>query len=131
MARLYANEAGELIRVLADSLQEQQWGAPPAWADSLEFDPGTNPNVLPAIAADHNGHRLTGGVLYRDGVAVTINPPSLSTTERAQAVALAKGLKQFNALASPTNAQRDAAIKANNRLTLIIGRVLLRELEGE
>jgi hypothetical protein len=136
--RLYANVAGEIIRFLQTEEEEDRYPDPPeGTAGFLEFDPESNHALAAALSESTDVWRLLGGVLYRDGQPVVINPDSTTTTERRQALALVQALKTFNGLdpATLTAAQRTAELwkaqKANNRLTLILGRLLLKEMAGE
>jgi hypothetical protein len=133
MARIYAR-GGELVRYPSPEGIDTAGPLQPSQFDEyLELDATTNVAVLTAIAQDHNGHRLQGGVITRNGQPVSINPPSLATMERQQVAALARVLRDFNALdpATLTTAQKLAeiwkAIAANNRLSLVLARLALDE----
>lgn len=126
MARIFADATGAIIRVLAGARDEAEFGPPASFESSLEFDAETNPTVLPAIAADHNGHRLTAGVLTHNGVAYTISPPSEDEVVRQQVAASTQQLRDYLALSNPTGAQTAAALKVLIRLALWLLRWRLR-----
>lgn len=126
MARIFADATGAIIRVLAGARDEAEFGPPASFTSSLELDPETNPAVLPAIAADHNGHRLVAGVLSRNGVAYTISPPGEDEAVRLQVAASTQLLRDYLALATPTGAQTAAALKVLIRLALWLLRWRLR-----
>jgi hypothetical protein len=135
MAKIYADGAGELIRFLQSDDEEAQWGAPPAFAEMLEFDGESNPAVLHGINADWNSHRLQGGVLMRNGLPVTIVPDSALIAERKRLAAIRQdlaayitdaSLDAYLANASPSQAQNLMTIKATARsLRLLIRLIVL------
>ena len=73
--RLYADTAGEFIRVLKTDAEEALFGIPEFYASMLEIDATTNQHVVNYIDTDWNNTRLLNGVLYYNGNPVTINPP--------------------------------------------------------
>lgn len=125
-----STKTGRLLRVLRDGV-DQMPREPEEPSIELVIDDTTNAELVDHLCAHAYDYRLTGGTLYRNSKAVTVSAPGEVYTERQAALTLVQGLKQYNSLASPTNAQSVAAIKANNRLTLILGRLLLRELASE
>jgi hypothetical protein len=127
--RIVAAIGGEILQVLGED--ELHMPAPTGYGAILEADEASNAALLGQLRQSTDAWRLLGGALYRDGQPVAINPESAATTERRQALALVQTLKEYNARANPTAAQTVAAVKANNRLTLILGRLLLREMAGE
>ncbi len=135
MARIEADAQGRILRFLADHSEEAFCLGPhPGATEQISFDEASNQTIVRSIMVSTEPWRLVSGTLYQDGKPVEIRPPSLETTERPQALALARGLKAYNDLANLTNAQTVAAIRANNRLTLILARLmkgLLPEIEGE
>jgi hypothetical protein len=134
---LYADANGVLLRAVLSDAEEERFPDPPNdTAEMLEIDADTNPQIVAALT----GHlpeilwqdvRLSGGILSYKGQPVTVAMPSAAYSERQQALTLARALKAYNGLSNPTQAQTVAAVKANNRLTLILGRLLLREVAGE
>jgi hypothetical protein len=134
---IYADSEGRLLLVAFSEADEAEVTAPPpGTAQTLALDAQTNPQIVAALSGELPGLvwadvRLSGGMLYHKEQPVPVNSPGAAWSERRAALELARGLKQFNALASPTQAQAVAAIKANNRLTLIMARLLLREVVGE
>ena len=76
--RLYANQEGELIRVIATASEESMYpDSPPEAVESLFVDAKTNPQIVAATrgSVPWQELRLTGGVLYIADQPATINPP--------------------------------------------------------
>ena len=128
---LYANSAGELLRFIQTEEEEIAYPDPPEGTiDHLEFDGATNFMLVQRLNTDWNNFRLLGGQLLYKGQPIIISPSSDDYNERKAALTLAHALQTYNELSSPTNVQSIQAIRANNRLTLLIGKTLLRELKG-
>ena len=72
---VYANSAGELLRVLKTDWELDIYGPPPGTIESLEVDPITNPHIVSHIDTAWNTTLLLDGVLYHNGNPVTVNPP--------------------------------------------------------
>ena len=125
------DSTGKIITLVDDGRQRMPNENATGEVRTVDFDPATNAELLADLPLRHYLYRVVSGALYRDGALVTIAAPGPAYSERLLALTLARGLKAYNALASPTNAQTVAAVKANNRLTLILGRLMLRELEEE
>lgn len=93
--RIYADAAGTLLRVTADDEQDATYGPPEGYAEVLEVDPDTNPQIVAALTGQLRGVRwqdvrLSGGVLSHKGQPVTVNPPGgawRAAEERADAQA--------------------------------------------
>ena len=127
---LYANSVGELLRFLQTEEEEIAWPDPPKDdTEHLKFDGATNPIIVQRLNVDWNNHRLISGQLFYKEQLIIINPPSNDFNEHKAALILAHTLRDYNGLSSPTNAQSIQAIQANNRLTLLIGKMFLRELK--
>jgi hypothetical protein len=132
--KIYANAAGQIVGWWEHVPPEPNYVGV---AETLEFDPETNEAPALGLKTSSSLFALAGGTLYREGQAVTVNPPSTAYTERQQALALVQTLKTFNGLnwAGLTTAQKSEALRQNgvasNRLMLILGRLLLREMSGE
>ena len=73
--KIYANEIGELVRVLKTEAEEENHGVPELYTSMLEIDPETNQHIVNHIDTDWNNTKLLGGVLYYKDNPVTINPP--------------------------------------------------------
>ena len=83
MATMYAKASGEIIRFLRNAEQEQERPAPPpGTADTLAFDSATNREIVLAYDRDCDSLRLSGGVLRRNGVPMTVNPPGRAYQDR-------------------------------------------------
>ena len=129
--KIYTDQAGQLLRVIWHDSQNQIDGwTPPAGLQSLEVDDAGNPGLLEAVLADMDAYRFDGGTLYRDGQPVPVNAPTLAYSERQQALALARYIKSYDRTKSTTARDR-AQLEALSRAVLILGRLALRELEGE
>ncbi|MHB1131648.1 MAG: hypothetical protein ACYC4L_04600 [Chloroflexota bacterium] len=129
--KIEARGDGLIVNLTTEQGERAMLPEPDEPSQALEFDETSNAALAAALVARPVAYRLQTGALYREGQAVGINPPATAYSERRQALTLAQGLKQYNALANPTNAQSVAAIRANNRLTLVLARLLLRELAAE
>lgn len=119
MAVLYANSAGSLLRLLKTEEEESIYGAPSGTVFSLSFDESANTALLAALDQDWNSHTMPSGTLQRNGSPVSISSAGSRFTARQQLVEAkntilgnAAGLSTYRGLASPTNAQSIAAIKA-------------------
>lgn len=130
--KIYANQLGEIVRVLQSDKEQGMFGEPPAYTEMLDLDLETNPRILSILNDGAEGGqgalRLSGGKLYQGGVEIVPNADGPRYADRKAVLTLVQGLRAYNALSSPTNAQSVAAIKANNRLTLVMARLLLREI---
>jgi uncharacterized heparinase superfamily protein len=132
--KVYADATGRLLGWWEDAPPEPRYIGV---AETLEIDPETNGALVQGVKLYPDAFTLSGGVLTRGGQAVVVNSPSAAYTERQQALVLVQTLKTFNGLdlATLTTAQKFMELwkaqKANNRLTLILGRLLLRELGEE
>jgi len=122
---LWADNTGKAFRIgLSDE-------APPAvFAESLEFDPVTNPTLYDEICNtfDSADWRLSGGVLTKDGVVVTVQPWANDQQDKRDfSQGLQQALTDLQTISTATfanNTQRDNAI---HRLAQI-QRVMLRRL---
>lgn len=99
MGSIYAAADGTLIRALFTPDEERQYpDPPPGTAQTIKFHTDTNAALIAGIDRDWNAHRVVGGVLQRNGQAVTINGPSEETvlreTERATLDALLARIQQ-------------------------------------
>ena len=127
---LYAGSTGEISRFLQTEEDEIAYPNPPEGTiEHLEFDGTTNPMLILRLNTDWNSFLFLDGQLLYKGQPVVINPPGNDFNERKAVLALAHTLKNYNDLPSPTNAQSIQTIRANNRLTLLIGKMLLHELK--
>jgi len=76
--RLYANQEGELIRVVVTEGEESMYpDSPPDAVEFLSIDAETNPQIV-ALTRGFvlwSELQLIGGILYATGQPVTINPP--------------------------------------------------------
>jgi hypothetical protein len=79
MATLYPAANGTLIRALLSDAEEAQYPTPPPGAGTpLVFDHTTNAALVADLHTSTDAYRLSAeGVLTKDGVAMTINPPAL------------------------------------------------------
>lgn len=128
--RLYANTAGEILCLLRIEEAMHRFPSPPdGTAGTLEFDMASNQALVADLACSTDPYRLTGGTLHRDGVAVTIHPESLATRERRQVREIARYIKGYDRTSTTVDRDR-AQLEALSRAVLILGRVVLRELEG-
>lgn len=125
--KIYADAGGKVVCVQPLDEENLLLGTAPT-ATVLECDTDTNLALAADFRVSLAPYTLAGGVLKKSGVTVTINAASVAYTDRKQALTLANGLIAYNNLNNPTTAQTVAVIKANNRLTLIIGRLLLKEI---
>jgi hypothetical protein len=132
--KAYFDAGGRLFHLTVPDGPE---GCPAPYANMLDFDPGANAALIRAIGEAYEAIRYAAGKLYRNSVELPVNPPSVAYAERQQALALVQALKAFNGLnwASLTTAQKSEALRQNgvasNRLMLILGRLLLKEMSGE
>ena len=127
---LYANSEGILLRFIQTEEDEIAHPNPPEGIiECLEFDGATNSILIQRLHTDWYNFRLLGGQLLYKGQPIIISPSSDDFNERKVALTLAHALQAYNELPSPTNTQSIQAIRANNRLTLIIGKMLLREFK--
>jgi hypothetical protein len=121
MAKIYGDADGNIIRLLQTDDEEKIFGAPAtAYTAVVELDADTNADVIKALLTDWNSHSMPGGVLTRNGQAVTIAADNTIVTDRRAMATLRSGLVDYYKLASPTNAQNVAAIKAIIRLLGLI-----------
>ena len=82
MARMWGlSEA--IIRLTRTDEELEFFGAPEEFDDTLEFDVETNEEMLSALDSDWNAHTLSGGILRRNGIPITINPPGQHFLDRA------------------------------------------------
>lgn len=114
--KLYGDANGAIVRMLQTDAEEALYGPPDGYVSSLEFDPDSNPSAIAGLLSDTRNHQLLGGILYHNGQAVTINPPSQTFTDRQQLATLRSQAAAYLNLASPTAAQNVAAIKGIIRL---------------
>lgn len=127
MATLYANATGEILRFLATEELERRYPDPPeGTAFTLAFDESTNDVLCADLGQSTDPYTMPGGVLRRDGQAVTIAPPSDEYTDQQQLLNYWQNLQQYLALNSPTNAQSVAAIKIIIRVCRLFYRALQR-----
>lgn len=104
--KIVADANGHILRVVrVDDLLGT------ADATSLEFDPDTNPTILPALEADRAGHRLLAGVLTRADVPYVIAADGENETVRKQAVQMVADLTTYLGIGSPNTAQNVLALK--------------------
>lgn len=83
MAKFYSDANGALLRILITPDDVLNYPAAPAGtANTLDFDPSTNPALL-AVANDQDAWQLLGSTLTHNGVAVSINPPNQLYLDRA------------------------------------------------
>jgi hypothetical protein len=127
MAKIYANAAGALLRMLATEEEERQFpDPPPGAAGVLDFDEDTNAAVIAGVHAAWDAHTLLGGVLRLNGQAVTIAPPSQEYTDRQQLQTYWQNLQTYLGLSNPTNAQTVAAVKTIIRVLRLFYRAFKR-----
>ena len=130
MARVWYDAAGAILRLAANDAEEAEFAArsPLAGAaGSLAFDEATNATLVADLGADWNAYACPAGVLKKGGVNVTINADGAAKAEIDDLLSQAAGAISANntyiALASPTNAQTAAQVKA---LSQQINRVIRR-----
>lgn len=127
MAKVYASAAGAIIRFLATEAEEREYPDPPPGATiAVDFDEDTNAAVVAGLQSAPLEHDAVGGVLRRNGAAVTLAPPSAEYTDRAQLQTYWGNLQTYLGLNNPTNAQSVAAIKTIIRVLRLFYRVLRR-----
>lgn len=140
MAMIWYAADGTIIRILRDAERDSGLvaaGPPDGAAGMLEFDETTNPTVLAALLGG------VPGVLTQDcrvdpatrelriaGQAVPLAAPSEAWTERRQVATIVAGLRTYLSTSTPTAAQTAAACRLVIRLVLIVGRIVLRELQS-
>jgi hypothetical protein len=95
MAKLYASSSGSLVRLVQTEQEEKSLGDFTDFAEMLDFDGNTNQGVIQNIMANWNIHSLSGGVLYRDGLPIQINPPGDEYLERQQATAIEQRVREL------------------------------------
>lgn len=75
--KIYGGSNGSIISILAAN---DFHSAPGQFASMVEIDENSNAETVSALYASINDYAVVGGVLRRDGVAVTINPDGPQTT---------------------------------------------------
>lgn len=119
MAKLFVDGSGSPIAFRRDSAEELKDGAP-AGATAFELDEDTNSALVAEIARDLTPFTVVGGVLRRKGSPVTLTADGDRTGLRKAAAAAIAENDAYLALASPTNAQTLAQVRAltrqNNRI---------------
>jgi hypothetical protein len=94
MARLYALQ-GILLRLLQTDEEFDAFGEPEQWDDLLDFDAETNGPVVQGVLEAWDEHRLSAGVLERDGQVVAIEDPGESYLARKQAAKVQEALRDL------------------------------------
>lgn len=129
MKIFYDPATGQLRGYRKSEAEELQF-AKPAGVSEIEIDETVNATVVSDLDADYQSHDVVAGVLRKNSVAVTIQPQSTDRvnlvgfrTEAAQAIA---DNQTFINLASPSNAQNAAQIKALTRQMNRVIRLMLR-----
>lgn len=89
-ARIYGFAGGEIAGIRQ---QDDREPPPQGFTSVLEFDPETNPVVLPQLSRDHNGHRLLNGVLTLNGTPYAINPDGPAELDRKALAAIRNKLE--------------------------------------
>lgn len=116
MSKLYALN-GELVRLNRLDEDEVVFGSPDAFDDVLEFDHETNQNVIDGLNGQlpnvlWQDHTLSGGILRRNGIPVTINPSGTAYLDKQVAQAfwddLANGIDWLDARQAEWQNQSDA-----------------------
>lgn len=83
MATIYGDAKGVLLRFLRNEDEEERFPeAPAGTAYTVRFDELTNPAVVDALNTDWNSHDLVGGVLRRNGQAVSLAADSQEMSDR-------------------------------------------------
>lgn len=123
MARIYADDTERIVGIRLNQDEIEKYGEP-EHVHVLEFDPETNPTILPAISLNHNGHQCNSTRLALDGVAYTIAAPGEADDLRRTATTIIQGLQDYRNLPSPNNAQTVAAVKAIARVVIYFLRSL-------
>ena len=127
MATVYADAAGEILRFLESEAMERQYpDPPPGTAFTVAFDEDTNEALCADMGTSTDPYDAPGGVLRRNGQAVTIAPPSAEYTDHQQLMTYWQNLQAYLGLNNPTNAQSVAAIKTIIRVLRLFYRVLRR-----
>ena len=122
MARIHAGNDGIIIRW--DNTDEVR-AAPPGGTRLVDYDANYNAAITALLAGPWAALRVPANQqLTNGGNAVTINPPSEEYQDLQDLETLADGLRQYYNLATPTNAQSIAAIKAIIRVLRLIVRRL-------
>lgn len=102
MSKIHHSAGGAILQFLQSDRDEALSPTPPAGtAGTIEFDPAANPTVVANLNSDWNSHDCVGGVLRRNGSAVTINPELPKTTQSRAAVAGAVRLTVDRSTTSP------------------------------
>jgi len=142
---LYADAAGALIRVTTDADQDAKFGPPDVYAESLEIDPDTNPQIVAALMGRlpnvlWQDIRLLSGVLSYKGTVTTVNPPGPAWQAQVEAEdakahileAIDGALADYAAVLAHwdalTQAQLKAVVKRNTEVLVQLLRYHRREL---
>jgi hypothetical protein len=99
MATLYPDADHLLLRALLSDAEEAQYPTPPPNAGApLRFDHTTNPALVADLRRSTDAYRLSAdGVLTKDGVVVTINPPTPAAPPAVDAAAIGAALASLPA----------------------------------
>lgn len=129
MKIFYDPATGQLRGYRKTEAEEVQFPAP-AGVSTLEIDETVNAAVVAGLDSNYQSHDVAAGVLRRNAVAVTVQPQSTDWTSltgfRAEATTAIADNQTFLNIASPTNAQNAAQIKALTRQMNRVIRLLLR-----
>jgi hypothetical protein len=83
MATIYANAAGTILGLDRDDAEAALRGGPrPGATQSVTFDEATNAATLTDCLANPDAYRVVGGVLQKNGVAVTPAADAPATADR-------------------------------------------------
>ena len=83
---IYADADGCLMRVLKTDDEIAQYGPPGSYAEELEIDADTNPQILQRIDTAWNDVRLVGGMLTYKGAPIAVNPPGPTWLVQAETI---------------------------------------------
>jgi hypothetical protein len=76
MATLYANETGEILRLIQDEIEARMFpDPPPETVYTLELDLSANPELAASLNSDWQCHSMPEGVLCCNEEPVTIAAP--------------------------------------------------------
>ena len=84
MAVVYADAAGLILAVRRTQKEDDDEGAPPGTAQQVAFDERTNRALTRLLRTNRDEFSILAGVLRRNSLPVTINPPGPLALLRAK-----------------------------------------------
>lgn len=110
MAKIYGR-LGEIVRLLKSQQEVELYGDPPEFDDVIEFDPITNDEVIAGLDTDWNSHTIDKGQLFRNGVAVVINPPGEDWVAEETAILSRTGWRDLGDWATWTPQEAELGVR--------------------